>query len=54
LTKQQEATLAMLNHLVKVFTKCGNILIIMLGGGDKNSQRTDIAVAKQRAALLED
>ncbi len=29
-------------------------LIIMLGGGDKDSQESDIAKAKQREATLED
>ncbi len=36
------------------YVKRGDVLIVMLGGGNKNSQRTDIAVAEQRAALLED
>lgn len=36
------------------YVKRGDILIVMLGGGNKSSQNTDIAVAKQRAALLED
>jgi len=29
-------------------------LIVMLGGGDKDSQESDIAEAKQRKSLLED
>lgn len=32
----------------------GEILIVMLGGGDKSSQAEDIAVAISRANLLED
>ncbi len=32
----------------------GEILIVMLGGGDKSSQAEDIAVAIFRANLLED
>jgi putative addiction module killer protein len=31
----------------------GEILIVMLGGGEKSSQSKDITSAKQRAALLE-
>lgn len=36
------------------YVKRGDVLIIMLGGGNKSSQRADIAIARQRAALLED
>jgi putative addiction module killer protein len=36
------------------YAKKGDTLIIMLGGGDKSSQQTDIAKAKQLYALLED
>jgi putative addiction module killer protein len=36
------------------YTKRGEILIVMLGGGDKSSQESDIAKAKQREAALED
>ena len=32
----------------------GNTLIVMVGGGEKNSQATDIAKAKQRKTMLED
>lgn len=32
----------------------GDVLIVMLGGGDKSSQTEDIAVAVTRANLLED
>ena len=32
----------------------GDTLIVMLGGGDKGSQETDIAKAKQRETMLED
>ncbi|WP_302467776.1 type II toxin-antitoxin system RelE/ParE family toxin [Geomonas diazotrophica] len=32
----------------------GNILIVMLGGGDKSTQAADIAIAFERAARLED
>ncbi len=35
-------------------TKRGDTLIVMLGGGDKGSQNSDIAKAKQRASSLED
>ncbi|SHI89496.1 putative addiction module killer protein [Malonomonas rubra DSM 5091] len=36
------------------YLKRGDVLIVMLGGGDKSSQSNDIAVAKQRARMLED
>jgi len=36
------------------YTMRGNTLIIMLGGGDKGSQTTDIAKAKQLENRLED
>jgi putative addiction module killer protein len=36
------------------FIKRGDVLIVMLGGGDKSSQSNDITTAKQRAAQLED
>ena len=36
------------------YTKRGDALIVMLGGGDKGSQNTDITKAKQREATLED
>jgi putative addiction module killer protein len=36
------------------YVKRGEVLIVMLGGGNKSSQRADIAIAKQRATLLED
>jgi putative addiction module killer protein len=36
------------------YVKRGEVLIVMLGGGNKSSQGADIAIAKQRAALLED
>lgn len=36
------------------YTKRGDTLIVMLGGGDKNSQESDIAKAKQRETTLED
>ena len=36
------------------YVKRGKILIVMLGGGDKSSQESDIAKAKQREATLED
>jgi len=32
----------------------GNVLIVMLGGGDKSTQRADIAQAIELAATLED
>ncbi len=35
------------------YTKRGDTLIVMLGGGDKKSQNSDIAKAKQRETLLE-
>lgn len=35
------------------YVKRGDVLIVMLGGGSKSTQRSDIAAAKQRAALLE-
>ncbi|CCK78585.1 type II toxin-antitoxin system RelE/ParE family toxin [Desulfobacula toluolica] len=36
------------------YAKRGETLIVMLGGGDKDSQESDIAKAKQREAILED
>ena len=36
------------------YTKRGDTLIVMLGGGDKKSQESDIAKAKQRETTLED
>lgn len=36
------------------YAKRGDTLIIMLGGGDKGSQESDIAKAKQRETSLED
>ena len=36
------------------YTKRGETLIVMLGGGDKSSQERDIAKAKQRETALED
>jgi len=36
------------------YTKRGDTLIVMLGGGDKGSQESDISKAKQRENILED
>ncbi len=36
------------------YVKQGETLIVMLGGGDKGSQESDIAKAKQRKSILED
>ena len=36
------------------YAKRGDTLIVMLGGGDKGSQETDIAKAKHRETMLED
>ncbi len=36
------------------YAKRGDALIIMLGGGNKTGQESDIAKAKQREASLED
>jgi putative addiction module killer protein len=36
------------------YTRRGDTLIVMLGGGDKGSQESDIAKAKQRNTTLED
>ncbi len=36
------------------YTKRGETLIVMLGGGDKSSQESDIAKAKLRETALED
>ncbi len=36
------------------YTKRGDTLMFMLGGGDKGSQEKDIATAKEREAALED
>ena len=36
------------------YTRRGDILIVMLGGGDKSTQSADIARAIKLAAMLED
>lgn len=36
------------------FVQRGNVLIVMLGGGDKSTQQRDIEAAKSLAADLED
>lgn len=36
------------------FTLRGTQLIVMLGGGAKSSQRTDIVTAQRRAAMIEE
>lgn len=36
------------------YAKRGETLIMMLGGGDKGSQKTDITIARQRKSMLED
>ena len=36
------------------YAKRGDIIIVMLGGGDKGSQVADIAKAKKRETMLED
>lgn len=36
------------------YVKRGSVLIVMVGGGDKSTQRTDVRRATQLAALLED
>jgi putative addiction module killer protein len=36
------------------YAKRGDIIIVMLGGGDKGSQVADIAKAKKRESMLED
>lgn len=36
------------------YVQHGNVLIVMLGGGDKSTQTADIAIAIERAARLED
>ena len=35
------------------FVQRGAVLIVMLGGGDKSTQRKDIETAKERAGTLE-
>lgn len=35
------------------YVQRGTVLIVMLGGGDKSTQVTDIAKARQRAVELE-
>ena len=35
------------------YVRRGNTLIVMLGGGDKGSQKSDISKAKQRKIILE-
>jgi len=34
--------------------RCGEVLVLMLGGGDKSIQQADIAAAQLLAASLED
>ena len=36
------------------FTKRGDVVIVMLGGGDKSSQTADIKTARRLAAMIED
>jgi putative addiction module killer protein len=36
------------------YVQRGDVLIVMLGGGDKSTQRADIRLAVHRAAMLED
>ena len=36
------------------YTLRGDQPVVMLGGGSKSSQRTDIAVAQRRAAMIEE
>ena len=36
------------------YVQHGNVLIVMLGGGDKSTQTADIGIAIERAARLED
>jgi putative addiction module killer protein len=36
------------------YAKRGDIIIVMLGGGDKGSQVSDIAKAKKRETMLEE
>jgi putative addiction module killer protein len=36
------------------YVQRGDVLIVMLGGGDKSSQSADIAVAISRANIVED
>jgi len=36
------------------YTLRGDQLVVMLGGGSKSSQRTDIALAQRRAAMIEE
>ncbi|MDP3293996.1 MAG: type II toxin-antitoxin system RelE/ParE family toxin [Nevskia sp.] len=36
------------------YVQRGEVLIVMLGGGDKSTQDTDIAAAKRLAVTLED
>ena len=36
------------------YVQHGNVLIVMLGGGDKSTQTADIAIAIELAARLED
>jgi len=38
----------------RYFTLRGDELVVMLGGGSKSSQRTDIGVAQRRAAMIEE
>ena len=36
------------------FVQRGEVLIVMLGGGDKSTQQADIAAARKMAAMLEE
>lgn len=38
----------------RYYVQRGDVLIVMLGGGDKSTQAKDIAAAKQLARLIED
>jgi putative addiction module killer protein len=36
------------------YVRCGDVLVVMLGGGDKSSQQADIAAAQALARTLTD
>ncbi len=69
LDKAQHGNLGMISRWVRVYLRCvsfsgqawrmyyvqrGEVLIVMLGGGEKSSQSSDIAKATALAAKLEE
>ena len=42
------------NLMGRAYVRRGEVLVLMLGGGDKSTQQADIAAAQLLAASLED